>query len=267
MTVLTLLVQMVICLGLVCADTALGEDPPRLRVLSYNIQHGRGSDGQLDLKRIAGVIQSVSPDIVALQEVDRGVRRSDAVDQPSELAKLTGMQVVFGGNLKFQGGDYGNAVLTRLPILEHKNHRLPSILGGEQRGLLEVRLEVPGSAEAIRFLCTHLDHRPNDLERMQSAEAVNQLVLKNRDVPAVLAGDLNATPDSRVLQAFAEHWQVAGAGKELPTYPVEKPQRQIDYILYRPADRWQVIEVRVLDDAVASDHRAIFAVLELVNKD
>jgi len=111
-------------------------DAPRLRVLSYNIHHGEGVDHKLDLQRIAGVIKSVNPDLVALQEVDKGTQRANRVDQPVELARLTGMKVVFGGNIRYEGGDYGNAVLSRLPIKRHKNHLLPLFDDGElpQRG-------------------------------------------------------------------------------------------------------------------------------------
>ena len=71
------------------------------------------------------------------------------------------------------------------------------------------------------------------------------------------------TLSGRVLERFKEQWTVAGS-EELPTIPVGEPKRQIDFILYRPACRWRVIEVRVLDEAVASDHRAIFSMLELL---
>ena len=85
----------------------------RLRVLTYNIHHGEGVDGKLDLKRIAQVITSVDPDLVALQEVDRGTRRTQEIDQPAELAQLTKMHVVFGGNIRYQGGDLHARVVRR----------------------------------------------------------------------------------------------------------------------------------------------------------
>ncbi len=75
----------------------------KLRVLSYNIHHGEGVDGKLDLERIAKVILSVEPDIVSLQEVDRNVPRSKGVDQPAELAKLTKMNAIFEKNIDLQG--------------------------------------------------------------------------------------------------------------------------------------------------------------------
>ena len=91
-------------------------DDTILRVLSYNIHHAAGTDGKLDLTRIANVINSVKPDVVSLQEVDQNVRRSNSINQPDELAKLTGMRVLFAQNIPLQGGSYGNAILTRFEI-------------------------------------------------------------------------------------------------------------------------------------------------------
>ncbi len=256
---------------LVLTVNAFGEDGAtvpvggqlRLRVLSYNIHHGEGVDRQLDLPRIANVIKSVKPDLVALQEVDQGTERTNKVDQPAELARLTGMDIVFGGNIRYQGGDYGNAVLSRLPISRHNNHLLPRFDDGEQRGVLEVEVEMPGGYATLLFLATHLDHRAGDRERVASARAINELAADKTSWPAVLAGDLNDVPDSQTLREFEAMWTRANE-KMLPTIPVDQPTRQIDFILFRPAERWKAIEVQVLDEAVASDHRAIFAVLELL---
>ena len=111
-----------------------------LSVMTYNIHHGEGTDGKVDIERIAAVIKQADPDLVALQEVDQKVKRSGQIDQPAELARLTGLHVVFGGNLPLEGGEYGNAVLSRFPIKRHENHSLPRTDGGEQRGVLGSRI-------------------------------------------------------------------------------------------------------------------------------
>ena len=97
---------------------------------------------------------------------------------------------------------------------------------------------------------------------MASAKVINELVNKYPTRPAILAGDLNATPESKTLREFESIWTRANE-KPMATVPVNQPTKQIDFILYRPEDRWKVVEVKVLDEAVASDHRAIFAILEL----
>jgi endonuclease/exonuclease/phosphatase family metal-dependent hydrolase len=172
------------------------------------------------------------------------------------------MNTVFERNIDLQGGEYGNAVLSKWPVVKHKNVHLPSFDNGEQRGVLVCELQPPSLDQSILFLCTHLDHRRDDRERFASARRINELIAARNQVPAILAGDLNATSGSRVLATFAEQWQLAN-DQELPTIPVTKPSRQIDFILQGPAGCWRTTDMRVLDEAIASDHRAIFAVLEL----
>lgn len=244
--------------------------PLRLRVLTYNIHHGEGVDGKLDLARIAKVIAAAEPDLVALQEVDLLVARTGNVDQPAELAKLTGLEVVFGANLKLQGGEYGNAILVRtgnggIVVKSHQNHALPTMDDGEQRGVLAVELTLPGGEE-LSLLATHLDHRRPDAERLASATAINELVAKSPGRLAILAGDLNATPDSTVLKRLVANLWSNTANKPISTIPVARPERQIDFVLYRPANRWKVVETKVLDEAIASDHRPLLTVLELLRR-
>ncbi|WP_164101048.1 endonuclease/exonuclease/phosphatase family protein [Candidatus Laterigemmans baculatus] len=245
------------------ANRGLAGEPVRLRVLSYNIHHAEGIDGTLDLERIAGIISRAAPDVVALQEVDSQVRRSGSVDQPAELARLTEMHVAFGGNIDLQGGRYGNAVLSRFPIQAHENHRLPNFADGEQRGLLMAEIDVPGLEDRLLLLATHFDHRRDDRERLASAKAVNQRVAEQAQQPALLVGDLNDVHGSPTLEELAKQW-LHTTREPLPTIPVATPTRQIDFVLCRPPQRWKVIEVQVLDEAVASDHRPILAVLELL---
>ncbi len=233
----------------------------RLRVLCYNIHHAAGVDRKLDVPRIARVIQSVKPDLVALQEVDNKAGRSGRVDQAAELTRLTGMRHVFGANIPLQGGHYGNAMLSRLPIDRHRNHLLPNVDSGEQRGVLVAQFKLPGN-QPLRLFGTHLDHRRPDEERLASAIFINAMAAEQNNVPTILAGDLNDVLGSRTLKEFRKSWTPTNA-KPIPTVPVGKPTRQIDFILFRPAARWKVIETKVLDEAVASDHHAIFAILEL----
>ncbi len=242
-------------------------EPVRLRILSYNIHHGEGVDRKLDLDRIATVILSVKPDLVALQEVDRNTKRTGGVDQPAELARLTDLSVVFGQNIELQGGHYGNAVLSRHPITRHENHLLPNIDDGEQRGIIEAEIRLQKSNQRLRLLATHLDHRSDERERLASASFinarfVNERLAEHREIPSLLAGDLNATPDSTTLQTLEAEWTRANA-TAMATVPVDQPRKQIDFVLFRPANRWRTVEVKVLTEAVASDHRAILAVLEL----
>jgi endonuclease/exonuclease/phosphatase family metal-dependent hydrolase len=234
-----------------------------VRVLSYNIHHGEGLDAKIDLPRIAGVIKSVDPDLVALQEVDIRTQRSGGVDQLWELARLTGMQPVFGQTISHQGGLYGNAVLARRPLAGFANHALP---GREPRGVIDGLVAPPPGATglaAFHFLATHLDL--NETDRLGAAARIEQVVNSWPEAaPAILAGDMNAVPESKPVAALSRVWIAAEGKAPLLTSPAAAPRRQIDYIFVHPANRWRVVEIRVLDEAVASDHRPLFAVVELL---
>ncbi len=241
--------------------TGLSLHAETVRVLSYNIHHGEGMDGKIDLARIARVIKDADPDVVAIQEVDVRTARSGGVDQAAELARLTGMHVVFGRALFHQGGLYGNAVLSKKPATGFVNHKLPVSEKREPRAVLDAGFEQP----EFRLFATHLDiTRPDRLSALPVIERAAQSYPEG--TPLLLAGDLNDTPDSPVLEGLRKTWTVVTQGAPLLTIPVGKPARQIDFILFRPAKRWKVLEVRVLDEAVASDHRAILGVLELVGE-
>jgi len=240
----------------------------RVVVLSYNIRHGQGMDQKINLERIAAVIRSVSPDAVGVQEVDRKTRRSGGIDQAEELSRLTGLKMVFGRTMDFEGGQYGNMILTRLPIAQSENHPLSYSPGREPRAVLEVKLAATSSSSKppsgrFSFLATHFDYSQDSTDRLAAVEAIEKLLAAKPDQPVLLAGDLNSTTGSPALKALGRIWRIAGATQRLPTVPVEKPNRQIDFILFHPADRWKVVEVRVLEEAMASDHRPILAVLEL----
>ncbi|MBN1514021.1 MAG: endonuclease/exonuclease/phosphatase family protein [Phycisphaerae bacterium] len=237
--------------------------PTPLRVLSYNIHHGEGMDGRVDLERIAEIIRRSEADLVALQEVDRGVKRTDRVDQPARLAELTGLHVVFERNIEHQGGDYGNAVLSRLPVDRHQNYHLPQSRPGEQRGLLEVHVTLDG--KPLVFYATHFDYHPSDEERMASVAVLKEKTAPQSGTPVFVAGDLNDTPDSRVLAAataFLVDTCEDDSGAVL-TYPADAPDKRIDYILTNGHPSVRCVDFRVLPESVASDHRPILAVFEI----
>ena len=110
-----------------------------LRVMTYNIHVGVGMDKKLDLQRIADVINRERPDLVGLQEVDRGVRRTEGKDEIVELAKMTSMEFAFAPNLDYQGGKYGVAILSRWPIKNTVHRMFENKRESERRGMLQSR--------------------------------------------------------------------------------------------------------------------------------
>jgi endonuclease/exonuclease/phosphatase family metal-dependent hydrolase len=109
------------------------------RVLTWNIHHGEGVDGKLDLARQAAFIKKADPDAVFLQEVDVKTQRTGGVEQAAELGRLTGMKVTFGKAMDFGGGEYGNAILTK--VKPSSSRVIPLAGGTEPRAALAVEIK------------------------------------------------------------------------------------------------------------------------------
>ncbi|MFB3786770.1 MAG: endonuclease/exonuclease/phosphatase family protein [bacterium] len=245
----------------------MADDPVLLRVLSYNTHHGEGMDGKLDLPRIASVIRSVTPDWVALQEIDVNTIRCGKVNQSAQYAELTGLKHFFAPAIDFEGGFYGILSLSRLKVLKEQYHAMPFSPGHERRMVIEQHAEIPQGNEksaTIRFFATHLDHTADHTDRVAAAKVINEIALQDPNIPSLLAGDLNARPGSPAMVEFDKAWKAAGEEMEYFSFPADKPNIKIDYVLYRPADRWRVVRVEVLDEKVASDHRPVLAIMELL---
>jgi endonuclease/exonuclease/phosphatase family metal-dependent hydrolase len=235
-----------------------GEPPATLRVLAYNIHHGAGNDEVLDLERIARLIRSLDPHLVALQEVDNRTERTGGVDQAAELGRLTGMTPVFGKFMDYQGGEYGMAVLSRLPVVGSTNHRLPE--GAEPRSALVVRVQLPeGGGEAL-FASIHF-YRTEE-ERLAQARRLLELI-EPEEVLVILAGDFNSTPDSPVMALIGETFTIPDKEGDRLTFSSDRPRVEIDFVAWRPAERFAAVESRVIDEPVASDHRPVFLAVEM----
>lgn len=247
--------------GLICClnsfDAPKHNNEVTARVLTYNIHHGEGTDGRIDLPRIAAVIKAANPDLVALQEVDKKCRRSGGVDQTAELARLTGLHGRFGKQLDYDGGEYGQAILSRAPLGDLAVHWLPGEPDRERRIAAETRISLRGVD--MTFVTTHLHHRDPQLRRRQAAK-LDEL-FPGRDRLVILAGDFNATPDEEPMARLSKTWAVAPAGR--PTYPAGVPKKQLDYLLFRPESRGRILETKVIEEKIASDHRPVLAVLDL----
>ncbi len=244
------------------------ESTDKLRVLCYNIHYGQGMDGVYDIERLAAVINRSKPDLVALQEVDVGVKRSGRIHEAQRLGELTGLAVHFGPTQHFEGGLFGNAVLTRFPVDQVVIHPLPYTESTPElvtypRAAIAVTVRGPND-KPLRFISTHFQHIvPAD--RVAEAKAINALFASDDgSLPTILAGDMNAVPDSEPIQILLEKWTNATDDPPSPSSPSIKPKSRIDYIFYRPATRFRVTAVTVIDEAMASDHRPVLAEFELV---
>jgi endonuclease/exonuclease/phosphatase family metal-dependent hydrolase len=229
-----------------------------LRVLSYNIRHGAGMDDSVDLRRAAAVIAAQRPDIVLLQEIDHQTERTGGVDQARALAELTGLPYhAFGTFMDYRGGQYGMAALSATPILDSVNHVLPA--GEEPRSALVVRIRPRPTMPELVFVGIHF-YRTEEERLAQAARLVE--ILATEAAPVLLVGDFNSQPGTAVMNLLARHWHMPAKPADAHfTFPADEPDREIDFVLYRPADRFELLEYGVVDQRVASDHRPVLAVL------
>jgi acetylornithine deacetylase/succinyl-diaminopimelate desuccinylase-like protein/endonuclease/exonuclease/phosphatase family metal-dependent hydrolase len=228
--------------------------------MTYNIHVGVGMDKKLDLQRIADVINREHPDLVGLQEVDRGVKRTEGKDEIAELAALTHMEYAFAPNLDYQGGKYGVAILSRFPIKKTVHRMFENKREAERRGMLLVEVEI--DRQPVTFVTTHLDYQFDDGRLFETEQLMKQLA----DVkgPLVVVADLNDVPAGNAYQLmrtrFDDAWVTSRARGEGFSYPADKPVKRIDHIFsgkgVRAKKAWVV-------ETLASDHVPVVAELEL----
>ena len=231
-----------------------------LRILAYNIHHAEGMDEVVDLDRIAALILEYDPDLVAIQEVDSVTNRTGKVDQAQELARMTQMEHRFGRFMEYQGGAYGMALLSKLPILETSNYILPD--GPEPRTALSVVVQPPGTSRRIRFIGIHF-YRTEE-ERLAQANRLEKYLADEPRLPTILAGDFNSAPGSAVMEHLGLSWDVVEKGSDHLTFPSYGPDREIDFFLLKPAGQFEILSQQLIDEPVISDHRPLF--LELIVK-
>ncbi len=252
-----------LCSGYLCVDFASPAIAKRtLRVMTYNIHVGVGMDKKLDLERLADVINHEHPDLVGLQEVDRGVKRTEGKDEIGELAAMTHMDYAFAHNLDYQGGQYGVAILSRFLIQKIDHQKFENKREAERRGMIRVEVEIDG--RKVNFVTTHLDYQYED-GRVFEAEQLLRF-LDGLKGPLIVVGDLNDEPVGSayklMLTKFADAWPGSRAKGEGLSYPADKPVKRIDYILFRGADGVQAKRASTVS-TLASDHLPVVAELEL----
>jgi endonuclease/exonuclease/phosphatase family metal-dependent hydrolase len=175
-----------------------------MKLLTYNIHHWEGSDGRVDVSRATKVIYESGAEVVALNEVFHPAT-TEPGEQPllEAMAQHLSMAYVFGETLSFypEAGfpaPYGNALLTRCPILSAEAHLMVDLPGREQRGFLRAVLDT-GKPPPLTVYVTHLDHRHEDA-RLAQAKSMLQLIARCGDSPHIVLGDFNALAPSEAAQ-------------------------------------------------------------------
>ena len=233
-----------------------------LRIMTYNIHVGVGMDKKLDLQRIADVINAARPDLVGLQEVDRGVKRTEGKDEIVELAAMTRMEYAFAPNLDYQGGKYGVAILSRLPIKNTEHRMFENRREAERRGMLRIEVEV--ERKTLHFVTTHLDYQFEDGRLFETEQLLT--FLEGVKGPMIVVADLNDIPTGSAYKLmrtkFEDAWVTSGAKTDGFSYPADKPVKRIDHIFYRTSDRIRARKSWVIE-TLASDHIPVAAEFEI----
>ncbi|HVY05324.1 MAG TPA: endonuclease/exonuclease/phosphatase family protein [Burkholderiales bacterium] len=227
---------------------------PRFRLASYNIHLGIGRDGEFQPARIAQVVSEIEADVIALQEVSLGAGKFNLLDY---LATQTGMQAIAAPTLVSRVGEYGNALLTRLHVVEV--HRWDLSVGRhEPRGAIDALLH--GNGGNLRVLATHLGLRPG--ERRKQIRALLEIIRRDNRFPTALLGDVNEWfLWGRPLRWMHRYFERTPA---LPTFPSGHPLFALDRIWLEPRRALMRMEVHASTVArMASDHLPIVADIEL----
>lgn len=155
---------------------------PLATIATFNIRHGRGLDGRVDLERTAAVMRRTGAEVIALQEIDRFHPRSNRIDQPAELQALTGFTVHFLPTLTRSGWEYGIGVAARSPLEDVEAIDLPRMDRVEPRRALAARFR------GLVVVATHLAREEEANRAEQVALAAD---IERRGGPIALVGDLN----------------------------------------------------------------------------
>jgi endonuclease/exonuclease/phosphatase family metal-dependent hydrolase len=263
------LIYLFILMQIFAADHAYSsasspEKKSELKIMTYNVHHCNPPSigDSIDIQAIAKVINAEKPDLVALQEIDVNTLRSGkGNNQAKLLGELTGMKYYFSKAIDHQGGEYGVAVLSRLPILDTIRYQLPIYPDKpeEIRAIAAVKVQLP-SGQPLLFASTHLGLK--EANRLLQAEKIVEHFGEN-NIPMILGGDFNAIPDSKVIQYLDQYFTRSCVRDCGFTIPVENPNKTIDFIMYKGKDRFTVLETRVINEKYASDHLPVISRLRL----
>ncbi|NNM72314.1 endonuclease/exonuclease/phosphatase family protein [Enterovirga aerilata] len=239
------------------------------RIVTYNVRRCLGTDGRVEPKRIAEVIASCDPHVVALQELDVRRARTGRIDQAEAIAAALGMELHFHPALRVFEEEYGDAILTTRPSRLVKAGPLPAPLHQElePRGALWVTAQIGG--RPCEIVNTHLGLR--GMERLIQVDALlgpDWIGSALPSAPLMLVGDLNAVPSSRAYRRIAQRLRDAqslSAGRPRPTFPSRLPFLRLDHVFVNGwVEVLRVETIRTPLARVASDHLPLFVEFGLV---
>mgnify|MGYP003574972344 FL=1 len=228
-----------------------------LKVMTYNIHHGADKEDAGTLEEMGKFIKDSGADLVGLQEVDSMCNRSGNVDQMKRLSEITGMEYAFVRHFAYDGGAYGLGVLSRYPISNVRNERITILPKNEAKpslAFLTAQIRLPTGKE-ILFSTVHFSL--NAPARILQANEVLGFI-KDKGVPAILTGDLNALPGTEEILTLESHFTETGSAEAL-TFSADKPLKKIDYIMVSTPALGTVLHSKVYSDVLLSDHLPVMS--------
>ncbi|MEJ2633835.1 MAG: endonuclease/exonuclease/phosphatase family protein [Calditrichia bacterium] len=237
------------------------------KVLSYNIHSGIGRDRVYRLDRIIEILKREEADIIALQEVDNNLRRSNHDNQPQIIADALGMDYFYCVNRITENGEYGIVTLSRFPIEKAKKYDISYGSDIEPRGLSRSDIKVNGSIE-FHVFNVHLGLRVRE-RKFQREKLLSDSILLDPDseAPKIVLGDFNDRVFSVVHGKLAIHFNDVYKmtdGRHGSTFKWGPIRLKLDHIYM--SDQLVPIDSYVSSvplAKVASDHRPLIAVFEV----
>jgi endonuclease/exonuclease/phosphatase family metal-dependent hydrolase len=233
-----------------------------LRIATYNIHKCRGLDRRVRPQRIAEVLKEINADVVALQEVVGMDEITRERNQVRVLAEELEMDFRIGENRRLHGAAYGNAVLSRLPIVADHNHDL-SCRRYEPRGCLEIKVQLASTQNVLQIFNVHLG--TGFLERRYQAHRLLEVIAGDSPqlAPRIILGDFNEWTRGLTTRLLNRHLNSAEPEQRLGrarTYPGVFPLMHLDHVYYNSLLKLKSINVhRSLLALAASDHLPIRA--------
>jgi endonuclease/exonuclease/phosphatase family metal-dependent hydrolase len=235
------------------------------RVTTYNIHKCRGLDRRVHPQRIVEVLKETESDVIALQEVVGMDHPERERNQVRSIAEELGFDFRIGENRRLHGGAYGNAVLSRLPIVADSNHDI-TWRKSEPRGCLDVTLELDRPGNAARLLRIYNVHLGTGFfERRYQATRLLKVLAdsSNAASPRLVLGDFNEWPRGLASHLFEHHFNTAEPPRRLGrprSYPGILPLAHVDHIYYdAPLEAITVVIHRSRPALIASDHLPLVA--------
>lgn len=250
-------VLFILC-GLIC--WSVSGNGQQIRIMSYNIHHGKDAEGVPTLDSIAAYIAGARVDLVGLQEVDSICHRSEQVDQVAKLGKRSDMDHFFTRHFAFQGGAYGQGLLSSLPVRNLRNFRLPvfPLEQGTEVSMLLADVHPQADME-LTVGVVHLDYR-SPQSRLHQVDILLDSLSGIRNL--ILLGDFNAYPDAPEMKKLLVHFDRYTTEPELPSFPTSNPDRRIDFVLVKKGS-----DIRIVDEYIPevpfSDHLPVITTLEI----